>query len=115
MTVVRYGGVEYLISGWNYTNNRKLAQRSWISPGGKISAVTILKRDYGWGFTVYSPDGELMDVGVCRTRGMCKNLVGAILDDFVSDCGITYKHYSSGFKDWLGLSHQANGLRGSTM
>ena len=115
MIAVRYGGLEYLLSGWNYTNNRKLAQRSWVSPSGNVSAVTILKRDYGWGFTVHSPDGQLMDVGVCKTRGMCKTLVGKVLDGFVSDCEITYRYYSSGFTDWLGLSHYGNGGRGSIM
>jgi hypothetical protein len=115
MKAVRYGGREHLLSAWNYTNNQRMAQRSWLCPGGKVSAVTIVKRSGNWAFTVHFPDGELMDVGVCKTRGLCKTLVSRLLDGFLADCGITVRGYSKGFKAWLGLSHQASGRRGSMM
>jgi len=101
MTVIRYAGREYLLSGWNYTASKKLSQRSWLSAEGKESAVIITRRSNGYSYLVCSPDGELLDVGVCPTRGGCKKLAMRCLTEFTAHCRLHLRDISDGFRRWL--------------
>ena len=101
MKVIKYGGKDYLLSGWNYTDNNKLSQRSWVCPEEKVSAIIIVRKTFGYAFLVSSPDGEMLDVGVCRTRGDCKKMSQRVIDHFVGHCSIGISEYSRTFRDWI--------------
>ena len=101
MIVVQYAGVEYLLSRWNYTGRRVLSQRVWMSMDSKSTAITITKRINGYAYLVCSPDGELLDVGVCPSRGDCKRLSMRCLEDFIGHCKLKLRDCSPDFRRWL--------------
>ena len=101
MTAIRYAGVEYLLSRWNYTERRKLSQMVWMSMERKETAITITRRSNGYAYLVCSPDGELLDVGVCPTRGECKRLSMRCLEDFIGHCKLKLRDCSPDFRRWL--------------
>jgi len=78
-----------------------MLRRMWVSPTHSFTAATIIKRTRGYGFIVMSPDGELMDVGVCRYRRDSKDIIQKLLDEFVIECGISPGEMSKDFRNWL--------------
>lgn len=90
-----------MLAQWSGTRGKRMLKRMWINPTHSFSAVTIIKRKRGYGFIVMSPDGQLMDVGVCRYRSDAKAIIQKLLDEFIEECGIPHADMSPNFRDWL--------------
>ena len=101
LPIIIYAGTEYVLSHWCGTNGRRLLKRMWLSTTHSFAAATIIKRKRGYGYIVMSPDGQLMDVGVCLLRRDAKLIIQKILDDFVGQCSIPHDEMSNEFRQWF--------------
>ena len=102
LDIVRYGGEEWLLSNWDYTYGKKLSQRIWICPKGRVYAVVIVRtRERKYNFIVQCPMGEILDVGVCKTRHEAKIISTKVLKQFLSHCRISFPKSNQRFKKWI--------------
>lgn len=101
LKVILYGGVEWFLSGWTYTYGKKMSQRFWISQMGKMSAITILRHNRRQKFIAQSPDGEILDVGVCKLRSDAKKMSQNAVSDFFVQCEIPLSQVSQDFKTFI--------------
>ena len=99
--VIEYGGKEWVLSGWDYTYGKRMSQKTWFCPEGKMSAIVIVREKFGYTFLVQSPDGEVLDVGVCRKRHNSKFLSQKVMDEFLGHCEISLAKASKPFQQWL--------------
>ena len=99
--VIKYGGKEWALSGWDYTYGKRMSQRTWFCPEGKMSAIVIVREKFGYTFLVQSPDGEILDVGVCKRRINSKILSQKVLDEFLGHCEISMAKTSKPFQQWM--------------
>jgi hypothetical protein len=99
--VIKYGGKEWALSGWDYTYGKRMSQRTWFCPEGKMSAIIIVREKFGYTFLVQSPDGEILDVGVCRRRHNSKFLSQKVMQEFLGHCEISISKASKTFQRWI--------------
>jgi len=91
-----------MLSNWDYTYGKKMSQRTWVCPGGKMSAIIIVRNNEGkYSFIVQSPDGEILDVGVCQQRHEAKKLSQNVLKQFLEHCVIRFTVADESFRTWM--------------
>ena len=102
VTLIRYGQQDWMLSNWAYTYGKKMSQRIWLCPKGKTSAITIVRNNEGkYSFIVQSPDGEILDVGVCQQRHEAKKISHNVLKQFLEHCEIRITQAEESFRSWI--------------
>lgn len=101
MRYILYGGQEWFLSGWSYTYGKKMSQKFWISPQGKMSAIIIIRHKRRQKWITQSPDGEVLDLGVCRKRSDANKMSDKSVSDFLSQCEVKMSELSSEFKRFV--------------
>ena len=102
MKIVRYGGHDWLLSNWDYTYGAKMSRKTWVCLKLKVSAVVIVRNpDRKYSFIVQSPDGEILDVGVCPTRHQAKTISTNVLKQFVEHCETILSNTHKDFRSWM--------------
>ena len=92
MRYILYGGQEWFLSAWSYTYGKKMSQKFWVSPVGKMSAIVIIRQ---------SPDGEILDLGVCKRRIDANKMSEKSISDFLSHCEVKIGDTSKQFQAFI--------------
>tara|TARA_Y100000114_G_C11664800_1_gene280841 strand:- start:27 stop:335 length:309 start_codon:yes stop_codon:yes gene_type:complete len=98
---ILYGGQEWLLSAWSYTYGKKMSQKFWVSPAGKMSAIVIIRHKRRQKWITQSPDGEILDLGVCKRRIDANKMSEKSISDFLSHCEVKIGDTSKGFQVFI--------------
>ena len=101
MRYILYGGQEWFLSAWSYTYGKKMSQKFWVSPVGKMSAIVIIRHNRRQKWITQSPDGEILDLGVCKRRIDANKMSEKSISDFLSHCEVKIGDTSKQFQAFI--------------
>jgi hypothetical protein len=101
VNIIYFGGKEWMLSGWSFTYGKKMSQRMWVCPTRTTTAIVVVRKKNVSNFIVQSPDGEILDYGVCKRRRDAKALADRIIRQFAELGKVPLSETSREFRRWL--------------